>query len=305
MIVLATLLVLLSQFYFNELELGFRKNFKESYLLIEKTEQNITLRQQVSKNFDNETFITLGETIEDELKNAIVFLDKAATYNKKQKEISFLLSKKYKNYLEFKNSSFDNYYQLLKDFYQRKQNEHMMTETILLVAQIDQSIYNLKNYEEWTKIVDGLPQNSKTIKFNVDTLLANKYINQEFYDYIVKTLAGYNRAAQLFTNTAINENYNIDFSELEAFKTPEIEVKRMIENLKTEWNNSYQEYLDNVTKNHQELFLTNNYFNEHKLALDPISRFFAVFSNKFPKIKITENYEQIFAPENIPIELLS
>lgn len=305
MIVLATFFVLLSQFYFNELELGFRKNFRESYLLIEKAEQNITLRQQGSKNFNNEAFITLGEEIEDELKNAIVFLDEAATYNKKQGEISFLLPKKYKNYLEFKNNSFDNYYQLLKDFYQRKQNEHMMTKTILLVVQISQSIYDLKNYQEWTKVVDGLPQNSKTIKFNADTLLTNKYINQEFYDYIVKTLVDYNRATQLLSNAAVNESYNIDFSELKAFKTPEIEIKRMTENLKTDWNNRYQDYLDNVTKNDQDLFLTNNYFNENKLALDPISRFFAVFSNKFPKIKINENYKQIFAPKNIPTELLS
>ena len=305
-LVFATILILTPQFYFNEQELGFRKNFTNSYVSIGKAEQGIELRQVGPDEIDDETFFTLGKAIEDELENALISLEKASSYNINQNKIKFLLPSKYKEYLDLKDKSLDGYYQISESFRERKRNEHMTTETLMLIVQIDQSIYDVQNYEQWLQTLESLPQHSEKIKANADTLLANNHINQEFHDYIIKTTEGHKHLSTIFINAMENDNWDeLDFSGMDEFSTPETEVRRMFEESKLDWEKTNQEHFARVSENDQELLIASNHFNQYELALDPISRLLSMFTDQFPRIKTTENREPTIVPLDVPIDLLS
>ncbi len=294
------------RFYFNELELGFRQNFSNAYISIDKAEQGISLRQQGPENVDDETFASLGKAIENELDNALSSLEEASLYNSKQEKISFLLPNKYKQYLELKQSSLLEYHQLSESFRNRKQNEHLMTETLMLVVQIDQSIYNIKDYDNWLLTLDQLPADVIKIKQNADSLLKADHVNQEFHDYLVKTADGYDHLNTMFITALENDSWKtLDWNELETFQTPEDEVKRMVEESGVRWDQRNQDHLEKIADNDQDLLEASNYFNENRLAFDPLSSLLSIFSSKFPRIKTTENKTPTIIPENIPIELLS
>lgn len=301
-----TILILTPQFYFNEQELGFRKNFTNSYVSIGKAEQGISLRQQGPESVDDETFASLGKAIENELDSALSSLEQASLYNSRQEKLAFLLPNKYKQYLELKQSSLLEYHQLSEIFRNRKQNEHLMTETLLLVVQIDQSIYNIEDYDNWLLTLDRLPENVVRIQQNADELLKTNHINQEFHDYIVQNAKKYSHLNSMYINAQENDSWNeINWNELDAFHTPKDEVKRIVEESKIEWDQRNQEHLKKVADNDQNLLEASNYFNENKLAIDPLSRLLSIFSSKFPRIKITEDKIPTIIPEDIPIELLS
>ncbi len=293
-------------FYFNELELGFRQSFSSAYISIDKAEQGISLRQQGPESVDDETFASLGKAIENELDNALSSLEQASSYNSKQEKLAFLLPNKYKQYLELKQSSLLEYHQLSESFRNRKQNEHLMTETLMLVVQIDRSIYNIKDYDNWLLTLDQLPADVTKIKQNADSLLKADHVNQEFHDYLVKTADGYDHLNTMFITALENDSWKtLDWNELETFQTPEDEVKRMVEESRTRWDQRNQDHLEKIANNDQDLLEASNYFNENKLALDPLSRLFSIFSSKFPRIRTTENKIPTIIPENVPIELLS
>lgn len=305
-IVVGYLAILFPQFYFNELELGFRQNFTNAYISIDKAEQGISLRQQGPESVDDEAFASLGNAIENELDNALSSLERAALYNSKQEKLSFLLPAKYKHYLQLKQASLAEYYQLSESFRDRKQNEHLMTETLILLGQIDQHIYNIKDYENWLLTLDRLPENVVKIQQNADDLLKTNHINQEFHDYIVQNAKKYSHLNSMYINAQENDSWNeINWNELDAFHTPKDEVKRIVEESKIEWDQRNQEHLKKVADNDQDLLEASNYFNENKLAIDPLSRLLSIFSSKFPRIKITEDKIPNIIPENVPIELLS
>lgn len=297
----------LPQFYFNELELGFRQNFTNAYISIGKAEQGIELRRLGPNEVDDEKFTSLGEAIESELNNAITSLEEASKFSKKQQDINFLLPNKYKEYLDLKEKSLIDYYQLADSFRQRKQNEHMMTETLMLIVQIDQSINDMSNYDQWLITLDTIPQNSDLLTSNADILLANNHINNEFHDYIIESSQKFEYLATTYLEVLEKGSLDkVEFEkELDKFATPYDEVKRMMEESQSEWDRRNQEYFQKIDKNDQDLLMASNYFNENKLALDPVSKFLAMFSNKFPRIKATKNSEPTIVPENVPIELLS
>ncbi len=303
---LALLLKCYFQFYFNELELGFRQNFSDAYISISKAEQGISLRQQGPESVGEESFANLGKAIENELDNALSSLEQASSYNSKQEKLAFLLPNKYKHYLELKQSSLLEYHQLSESFRNRKRNEHLMTETLMLIVQIDQSIYNIKDYDNWLLTLDQLPTGVIKIKQNADSLLKADHINQEFYDYLVKTADGYDHLNTMFITALENDSWKIlDWNELETFQTPEDEVRRMVEESRVKWDQHNQGHLEKIADNDQDLLEASNFFNENKLALDPVSSLFSIFSSKFPRIRTTENKVPTIIPENVPIELLS
>lgn len=305
-LVFATILILAPRFYFNEQELGFRKNFTNAYVSIGKAERGIELRQLGHEKIDDETFFTLGKAIEDELESALISLEKASSYNINQNKIRLLLPSKYKEYLDLKDKSLEGYYQIAENFHERKQNEHMTTETLMLIVQIDRSIYDFQNYEQWFQTLESLPQHSEKIKANADTLLANNHINKEFYDYIIKTTEGHKHLSNIFINTMENDDWDkLDFSGMDEFSTPEVEVRRMFEESKSDWEKTNQEHFARVSENDQELLIASNHFNQYELALDPISRLLSVFTDQFPRIKTTENREPTIVPLDVPIDLLS
>lgn len=292
--------------YFNELELGFRQNFSNAYISIGKAEQGISLRQQGPESVDDETFASLGKAIENELDNALSSLEQASSYNSKQERIAFLLPNKYKHYLELKQSSLSEYHQLSENFRNRKRNEHLMTETLMLVVQIDQSIYNVEDYDNWLLTLDQLPTDVTKIKQNADSLLKADHINQEFHDYLVKTADGYDHLNAMFITALKNDSWKtLDWNELESFQTPEDEVKKMVEGSRVEWDQRNQDHLEKIADNDQDLLEASNYFNENRLAFDPLSGLLSIFSSKFPRIRTTENKIPTIIPENVPIELLS
>ncbi len=294
------------QFYFNELELSFRQNFSNAYISIDKAEQGISLRQQGPESVDDETFANLGKAIENELDNALLSLKEASLYNSKQEKISFLLPNKYKQYLELKQSSLSEYQQLSESFRNRKQNEHLMTETLMLVVQIDQSIYNIEDYDNWLLTLDQLPADVTKIKQNAENLLKAGHINQDFHDYLVKTADGYDHLNTMFISALENDSWKtLDWNELKAFQTPEDEVKKMVQESRVEWDQRNQDHLEKIADNDQDLLEASNYFNENRIAFDPLSRLFSIFSSKFPRIKTTENKTPTIIPENISTEFLS
>jgi len=307
LVLIAILGYVLPQFYFNELELGFRQNFTNAYISMGKAEQGIKLRQLGPEKVNDEEFSILRKGIEQELNNVVTSLKEAANFNKRQRGIYFILPKKYKKYLELKEKSQITRYQLSESFLLRKQNEHIMTETLMLIVQIDQSINDMSDYDHWLITLDAIPQNSDLITSNADILLENNHINKEFHDYIIASALKFKYLSTTYLE--VLEKGSLDKvkfkKELEKFVTPYDEVKSMMKESQTEWDRRNQEHLEKIDKNDQDLLIASNYFNENKLAPDPMSRFLAMFSNKFPRIKATKNSKPTIIPENAPIELLS
>lgn len=305
-LVFATILILAPRFYFNEQELGFRKNFTNAYVSIGKAERGISLRQQGPESVDDEAFASLGNAIENELDNALSSLERAALYNSKQEKLSFLLPAKYKHYLQLKQASLAEYYQLFESFRNRKQNEHLTTETLLLIQEANSSINNFGSYEQWIETVSQLPQLSSQIKTNAGKLLANQHINQELYNYFIEVGNSYDHIAPLFIEVLENGSWDqTDFNGLRKFSTTREDRDLALEKSLAEWDQRKQEHLKKVADNDQDLLEASNYFNENKLAIDPLSRLLSIFSSKFPRIKITEDKIPTIIPENVPIELLS
>ncbi len=306
-IVVGYLAILFPQFYFNELELGFRQNFSNAYISIDKAEQGISLRQQGPENVDEETFASLGKAIENELDNALSSLEEASLYNSKQEKISFLLPNKYKQYLELKQSSLLEYHQLSESFHNRKQNEHLMTETMMLLVRTDQSINDTSNKDQWIQTLKEVPVVVGKINANAERLLSSNHINQEFYDYILLQTKKFEYLYDSYANLMETDTWNVaEFEKgLENYYFPEEELVRITNESKLEWNQQRQEHLNKLTKNDQNLLEASNYYNENKLAFDPVSRLLSMFTNKYPRIKTTENHEPTIIPVDAPIEVLS
>ncbi len=306
LVVLVALAYSLPQFYFNEFEFGFRKNFAQAYLAMDEAERGIGLRQRGSEEIDDELFSNLGEAIEDELKNALSFLDEADLYTQRQEQILFLLPKKYKEYIKLKQQGFSAHYQLVNDFRLRKKNEHLTTETAMLIVQINQSVRNTKNGDQWLYGLEQIPSKGAQIRSNANVLLEKNHITQEYYDYLIKTVDSYNYLFNLYAKVLESNSWvGIDYSGLGEFITPAAELDTIMENLKAEWDASWQAHFDKVEENNHELLIASNYFNEQQIARDPISKLLSLFSDAFPRIKTIENREPTIVPDGVIVDLLS
>lgn len=297
---------LLSQYYFNELELKFRKDFFVAYNALADVEEGIAIRQQGVEQVGEVQFSEVGKKIESNLDIAVEYLEKSQVHNKQQQKIALLLPGKYKKYLELKRKSLDGYYELAIDFRERKQNEHITTETMMLIVQIDSSIYDFSNYEQWLDTMEYLEYNTTKIKLNAKQLLEADHINEELYEYITNTADGYMHLHDLYLEAFENEDWQgIDYSSLDNYFTPTAVAEDLLSTTYQRWADKNQAHFEKMEANDEEIVVANVHYNENKLGYDPLSIFLSFFNNAFPRIRIIDNQEPTILPADTDTYIVS
>ncbi len=277
---------ILPPFIYNEYESSFRNDIGKSLDLSQTIESAIAIRRTGLSDgtVTREEHKELGQQIEASIKRVQDILDSGKTINGKQDKIPFL-SEKYRNYHNNKKLAFDEYARLQGVFLIKKENDHMFTDTMTLLADADAVIYDMKD-PEWTNLTLTLLDKSNVVKTNADKLKARSFITPELHDYLIKASDLYSYMYYQ-SKKVVEENSwdNYDIKKIlvltEARGDYDLNVL-----MKETWDIGDEiiaKYQSEFASNDDELYKWGKYYSDEKLAFDPISMLLSKFNKKYPQ----------------------
>ncbi len=294
--------MLLPRFYFNELELEFRKEFQVAYSALDRVDEDIEMRKKEVEEVGDEEFYQIGRRIEADLDLAVKSLANSQLPTQKQQQMAWLLPSQYQEYLRLKQKSVQDYYDLTENFRQRKYNEHMLTETFLVIYNLDKNLDNYEDYEKWLNTLEQTPADADLIKSSAIKLLEAGHITQAYADFMIGAATGFMYQHDYFMKISESEeNQEIDKDLLIKYFPPHEVVNAIFEENKEIWQERNQAHFEKMEVNYEEMDLTNRYYHENQVGLDPLSFSLAKFSDAFPRVKPQNTYQPLILPADTQI----
>lgn len=285
----------LPSFLFNELEFQLRVEFGGASQYIAKADAWVSIRQAgPTSDVSTQQYIDAGKGIEQETQLAIINLKNAEGNIEKQENIP-LLSKKYKIYREMDKAAMLKYEQYTEDVLVRLKNQHMLTDTTLLLMDTDQAIRDT-NEDAWWKTMDNLPNVASTVASNAAQLRDNKFISNDLFEYFI---AQHEQYLFLYTQSQKVRDSG-DWSSFDK-KFPH---KPLTSDEITDIFSKSDQVGTALTDQENKEFLegekmledTSHYYDDHHLAEDGISVLLGVFSRSYPKMRV-EGGMPIYVPK--------
>jgi hypothetical protein len=281
----ALFLFLFPRFYFNHLEYQGRGVFSS----IEEARQiaNAHIEQRSGREGGQKTSLevtNLSIDITADLNKVNFLIDEHESILDKQLKFKFLLPKKYKEYLALKKDVFDKYYSSLRKFKSLKEYEGGITDILVKSDQFSQAM-NTKGVtfdELYTKVKD-----LGDTRDNLKKFFDNGFMTSDYYNAV---LADINAKIDLYNLLSDATKNNYSASEVDK-KMGEIAAKykhadimalyydsydKNVVPKQNEWSNLYNQANDLT-------FGALDYYDNNKLAYDPLSVIFSKFDKSYPK----------------------
>ena len=273
-------------FIYNSYESDFRDEIGSSLDLSQTIDSAIQIRRTglADGSISRQEHLELGQQIVASIKRVQGFLDNTKVIVEKQDKIPFL-NEKYQKYHQNKKVAFKEYTRLNGDFLKKKENDHMLTDTMVILSDTDSIIYDM-NHPEWTDLTLTLLEKSKIIKANADQLKERSFITKELHEYMI-------RAVDLYSYMYYESKKVVDENSWDNY-----DIKKIVELTKARggydlnvmmqetWDMSdaiLAKYDKEYAINNDELYKWGRYYHDEKLAFDPISKILAKFSSNYPK----------------------
>lgn len=300
---IATTSFFLPSFFFNQLEYKFRSEFHETVNKLDQADKGIQDRIKRSQDLANgidvqeiaQDSLDNAEAIESTIDLAYQHIQKARSYTVQQERYLFMLSDKYKEYYHLKLDAVNDYAEQITEYKNRKELEHLLTNTTMLLSAASVSIGDMSDYDAWWQNMGLLPQAIEDIRNNAQKLLDSKEIDEDVYHYIVERLKPMEFMVAELDKVDLEgswDNFNIEglkaISELKTISNEEFFNK-----VQETRDQRFIEYLEKVEKNDEQLLQASDYYNENKLAEDVISQFVSIFNSRYPLMKVKGGREFI------------
>lgn len=293
----------LPSFLYNEYEYQFRQEILTSYNLSDKVEDAIQTRRYglADGTVTSQEHKEIGQQIVATIKRVQEHLARGNEKMFIQNRIPFL-PKSYKEYHEGKNLAFSEYSRLSSNFLLKKENDHMLTDTIVLIANIDSVIYDMKN-PQWWDTSASLLENSKLIQVNADKLKDNAFISDRLYKYLTSTSQLYQFMFYQGEKVSADKSWdNYDIKKI--IELTELRQKYdLTSSIAETWRIGDQinaKYQEEFTLNSDDLSKWSDFYNENRLAFDPVSIFLSRFIPLYPHNHNPETSPTILPGNTIP-----
>jgi len=304
-IVFGLILFILPTFLYNELELKFRHEYTLAFSELVNAEKSVQLRKAGSTEYQ-ESFIDLGKAIELNISNARVNISNAQSYNHKQKYLLFLLNDKYRQYHHKKVAAIDELQKLEEKHLIRKQNEHLATNTLLLVFDSQQKIRSVRDPDQWWETIDELPERNKTITTNANQLLQSGYISKEVYNYYLKQVELFQLMFNESQKVAQAESWEaFDKQALEQLAAEDINLDELFKDGRDTSQIATDLFYQQIDNNFENLYDASNFYNQNGLANDKLSIMLSYLTKAYPRMKKANQQQPIFVPVETNPYLLS
>lgn len=285
-VILYTSYRVIPPFIYNSYESDFRDEIGRSLDLSQTIESAIQIRRTglADASISRQEHLELGQQIVASIKRVKGFLDNTKVIVEKQDKVPFL-NEKYLKYHQNKKEAFKEYARLNGDFLIKKENDHLLTDTMVVLADTDSIIYDM-NHPDWTELTLTLLEKSKTIKTNADQLKERSFITKELHEYMI-------RAVDLYSYMYYESKKVVDENSWDNY-----DIKKIVELTKARggydlnvmmqetWDMSdaiMSKYDKEYTINDDELYKWGKYYHDERLAFDPISKILSRFSSNYPK----------------------
>ncbi len=289
LILLALTIWLLPAFMYNELELRFRLGAYLAESNFELADEGIYVRQQGGASSYYDTLFTVGDEIERLLKSGLEELEIAQEYNKKQRFWLIFLGKEYKDYHQAKTASVERYYQSYQQFLTQKEQEHLNSNTLYLLAQLQDELPVIIATSFYEHVLPDMPERIAKIAYNrqqlLEQALINENINQYYENELEFFLAVYQEIEQKY---ASGDVYSFDLSIFDKHRNIDA-------TLAADFRQKANEIGERGEEINKDLAISSDSFYEllvdyvkKELNLDQLTKLLAIISNDFPRIKMTE-----------------
>lgn len=225
----------------------------------------------------------------------------------KQGKFVFLLPSKYKKFYDLEKEAFSKYYSSLKKFQALKEYESGMMEATFLQDQLSKLMLSSikspsENFDAIKKIITELKDSRNNIKKYFD----EGFMTEEYYSGMFENISKNIELHSLFIE-AYEKNYSPE--ELEK-RIEETKSKYKQKDLLILFNDSFnkvttakqKEWGDSYDQADELLSGALDFYDQNRLAYDPLSIFLSKFNKNYPKnITLKDNTEN--KPENIKADL--
>lgn len=241
-----------------------------------------------------------GEGIEASIFEAIQYLGKAKEFNQKQDKFNFLLGGEYRKYHEMKNAAINEYWDITTQFLSRKQNEHMVTNTLMTIIETQSKIRNIQDEDQWWRTMDSLPLISQTVFDNNNKLKNSGYINDEVFGYFMDNVQSFRSLYLESQKVAASKSWSsFDTSVFDNNAPGKTDVTKIFTDARVKWNEATDAYYVRVEGNNAKLFDASSFYNQNDLAYDKLSIGLSFINHDFPRMKIIENIQPSIIPSSI------
>jgi hypothetical protein len=276
---------LLPPFLFNEHEYDFRREFFLAYSTLDTVDEIIQLRRAGPGQILSEAeYSQAGKDIEEGIQVALEHIGKAEELNEQQQSIPFLPGK-FREYGKLKADSVQRYRANTEKFLQKKKNDHLLTNTMLLVNQSQEQISKMQDMEQWIAAIEAVPERTLLISRQAHELYDNKFITESLLNYFRSQEQAqmhiYDKAYEALETQSWD---NFSWEGYGGFFEEDLDVAAVFQE-------SLQISLgltDEIEADREETYLliqeASNYYEANKLAYDPLSKTVGLFNSDYPRM---------------------
>jgi hypothetical protein len=278
------LLILLPSFIYNEFEYRFRKEFSNAFELSVETDELVEQRIYgfVNSLISDEEHRELGERIESNLVKMQDHLTQGASIMENQGTIPFLPSK-YHEYHVGKIDAVNEYSRLAGEFLQKKKNDHMLTNTTILIMRLDEALRDISN-PSWWDTANSLPYEIAYINSNNRQLIENDFITEDHFNAMKRATDLYQfmyEQSQIISKNNSWDDFDMDTFIALSKARSDLDFASVSYESLTISKHVADEYQEKVIANDAELEKWANYYDGGRLAFDPVS---SVLAKIFPTV---------------------
>lgn len=283
------------------MEFEFRKAFSLAFFSQTKAETAIQVRRSGPGDMTSkEDFIAYGDGIEASIAQAVEHLEDAQQHNNRQSKLLFLLSPKYREYHNRKITAINEYTEITKQFLTRKQREHLTTNMLVKVVTAQSGIRNINDQDGYWATIETLPDLMATISTTNQALKDAGYFEDDMYGYFIETLENFEFMYEQSQKVVEAGSWDVfDTEGLKKTTESNFDVNVVFANAQEQWGQATDAYYQKIEENDNKLFETSNYYNENKLAYDPLSKAMSLINSAFPRMKINNDTQPTIIPSEI------
>lgn len=281
----------LPAFIYNELEFSQRKQYLMAEAVRKDVDELIELRSGRSESTialsDQDKEMAMG-TVEDGLKLVQDYAGKYQDYLQKQVKIPFL-PKNYREYQDLKRQNVADYHKSIVTFAKVKEIEYQVFKLISQLIPVSQVPSTYDPEGDWQLYVDNVESAARSagiLSVQTDRMFEDEMLSELLYQYVKVQATAVTDYYVLIADPEILNNADLFEREMDKITLAKSQVDAM--EVIVDWREKIveplmEQYSNLNTKSWDAFMIADEYYREHDLKNDPITRVLARFSKSYPR----------------------
>lgn len=300
------IIFLFPPFIFNELEHHFRKELSNGLVKDAIAAERIEQRKywnQTGENF-NEAILA-GEEVEKYLGEAVAHFERAERHAQRQQPLLFVTSAKYREYSRIQRMAVAKMIENERFFLDMKARQHRVTDMIAGYTTFRQFVFDMNDQEMWWQTMEAVEPYSQQLRAEITSMKDNGDISTELYEFLSREIEVFAFMREQAIKVDTSEDWNdLDWDGLAQLAKPE-DPSLLLADITNQWLANEETYQQQYEEIDQQLYLMNEYYRQHKLSEDLLTRVLAQFFTYYPRVNFNNSSDPTVVPYETSVEELS